>query len=360
LLVGIVIGGLLAKVRPQTAMLVGVLFAGATFVGACWWLFHTNVWYNWLVPVAVQTPIAIAWSLGANYFLEVRRRGQIRKAFSLYLSPHMADRIADEQFDLTPGGSIVEATVVFTDLEGFTALSEKLSDPAELAAVLIEYFSKTTGHVLASNGTLIKYIGDSVFAAWGAPLADPEHAAKAVLAAWRMHLSSEEVVQGHRLVTRVGINTGEVLAGNLGSKFRFDYTLIGDAVNFASRLEGLNKYLGTAVLLAESTVAKLGDRFTTRRLGEFIVVGKKLPVTIHELLGPAENRAALTWIETFAKALALFQSREFDAAGNLFRRTRDERNGADGPSQFYLEQIERLNKEGLPPDWNRAIEITAK
>src|SRR5205085_6306726 len=131
------------------------------------------------------------------------------------------------------------------------------------------YFTNTTQHVVENQGTIIKYIGDAVLAVWGAPLPDAEHPIKATRAAWRMHLASGKEVLGHKLITRVGIHTGEVLAGNLGSAYRFDYTVIGDAVNFAARLEALNKILGTRILISDATVSQLKGEFITRRLGEF-------------------------------------------------------------------------------------------
>src|SRR5262249_18520246 len=152
--------------------------------------------------------------------------------------------------DLSLGGKEVEATVMFTDLEGFTKMSESLP-PKEVSRVLTSYFNLTTRAILEQDGTIIKYIGDAVMAVWGAPLTDPKHAQRAVLAAWGMHQAGLQEIEGRRLRTRIGINTGLVLAGNLGSTFRFDYTLIGDTTNFASRLEGLNKYLGTDILISE-------------------------------------------------------------------------------------------------------------
>src|SRR5262249_5673322 len=162
------------------------------------------------------------------------RRKELRKAFGFYLSPQMADKIADSDFDLRPGGKVVEVTVIFTDLENFTSISENL-DPAKVSEILTTYFGKTTKCILENKGTIIKYIGDAVFAAWGAPVEDPDHALRAAEAACDLRGLSELVVEGNNLRTRVGIHSGKVLAGNLGSTYRFDYTMIGDPVNFASR-----------------------------------------------------------------------------------------------------------------------------
>ena len=237
---------------------------------------------------------------------ESRRRAQLRQAFSLYLSPEMADRIADEKFDMEPAGKLTEATVLFTDCQGFTAMSEELKDAQKISDLLIAYFTETSRHVLENDGTIIKYIGDAVFACWSAPIVVPDHPAKAAFAAWAMHEASKKVVLGRALTTRVGVCTGEVLAGNLGSPYRFDYTAIGETVNFASRLESLNKVLGTHVLIADTTRQGLGDRFIVRALGNFIVAGKANDVAIHELIAPVGHEPAdLAWLATWDEAMNL-------------------------------------------------------
>jgi len=339
-----------------TAVVVAIL-VGA---GACWSVWHYRVWFDWLVPVAVQTPTALFWALGSNYFLESRRRSAIRRAFSLYLSPHMADQIAEERFDLKPGGKLVEATMMFTDLKGFTTLSEQIQNPLEIANVLITYFNNTTKHVLDNGGTIIKYVGDSVFATWGAPLSDTDHAYHATLAAWGMHQFSQLDVMGHHLVTRIGVNTGTVVAGNLGSDFRFDYTLIGDPTNLASRLEGLNKYLGTQVLLTDFTWQRLGGRFAGRPLGRFVLMGKSEAITLHELLGPNITNVIQAQVDSFTEGLADFQSGDLGKARACMERTLAKHGGNDGPCEFYLREIARLEKSGLPSDWSGEIILDSK
>jgi len=327
---------------------------------ACWGVWNHRVWFDWLVPVVVQTPLALFWALSANYLLEARRRNIIRRAFSLYLSPHMANEIAEARFDLKPGGKLVEATMMFTDLQGFTSPSEQLRDPRQISDVLISYFNNTTQYVLDNRGTIIKYVGDAVFATWGAPLPDQDHAYHAVLAAWGMHQGSQLNVHGHHLITRIGLNTGTVLAGNLGSNFRFDYTLIGDATNLAARLEGLNKYLGTQVLLTEVTWKLVSDRFAARSLGKFRVLGKEEPVVIYELLGPTVTTFIQNTMETFARGLAAFQSGDLTAARESMEQTRKLRGGSDGPSEFYLKEITKLERSGVPAGWEGVIELSEK
>jgi adenylate cyclase len=357
---GLVAGASLALMRPQFAALGAIALAGLVTAGALWAAWDQRVWFSWIVPMGVQVPLALVWSIGANYFTETRRRRALRRAFSLYLSPQMADRISDSSFDLTPGGSIVEASIVFTDLKGFTALSETLGDPERLSRVLIAYFNNTTRGILESNGTIIKYIGDAVLAAWGAPIADADHACKAALAACEINKASRIEVLGHTLTTRIGVNCGRVLAGNLGSDFRFDYTVIGDPVNFASRLEGLNKYLGTEILISESIYEKVHERFQTRRLGRFIVVGKQESVAIHELIGTNETAENLAWRETFLAALEATERGAFDEARQAFEKVSALKGTADGPSEFYLRQMEMLNAAGNLAEWDGTIRLMEK
>ena len=357
---GLVMACGLPRFRPIVATLLAVAVALAVLIWASWLVWEKRTWFAWGVPVLVQTPLALGWAIGTRYFLEERRRTRLRQAFAHYLSPDMADRIADANFDLTPGGEVVQASIIFTDLQGFTTLSEGLGDPRKLSEVLIAYFTNTTQHVIENQGTIIKYIGDAVLAVWGAPLPDNDHAVKATRAAWRMHLASGKEVLGHKLITRVGINTGEVLAGNLGSAYRFDYTVIGDAVNFAARLEALNKYLGTRILISDATVSQLNGEFITRRLGDFKVVGKDRTVGIHELTVPRAEAEPMPWLEAFNAGTAAFCRGDLDEAERRMQEVRTLRGGQDGPAEFYLHKIEELRSTGLPEDWTGAIEMVSK
>lgn len=353
-------GVFLNRCTPIRAALAGLLAMTLLAVTAVCAVLFWRLWWAWLIPAAVLIPFGFAWSVGAHYFTEARRRAALRRAFSLYLSPLMADRIAASEFDLTPGGKLVEATIMFTDLEGFTTLSEELDDPAALSAILIRYFSRTTACILENDGTIIKYMGDAVEAVWNAPLEDPEHASKAVLAAHRFREVANFTANGRNIRTRVGINTGLAFAGNLGSEFRFDYAVIGDTTNFAARLESLNKRFGTDILLAETTVEQLGGKFITRPLGRFRVAGKKLPVAIHELVAPVSEPAERPWLRAFAAGLQSFVEGDLVAARRSMEKTRQLHGGKDGPAEFFLESLDELEKTGLPPDWDGVIEFTKK
>ncbi len=352
--------GALGFLRPSFAALVAAVISLGITACACALVWGDRIWFPWLVPAAVQLPLGLVWAVSSQYLLESRRRKELRKAFGFYLSPAMADKIANSDFDLRPGGKLVEATVIFTDLENFTTLSEELG-PAETSEILTSYFGQTTRCILDRQGTIIKYIGDAVMAAWGAPIDDAEHALRAAEAACDLRGLTELVVRGKKLRTRIGVHSGKVLAGNLGSEYRFDYTMIGDAVNFASRLESLNKYLGTQALISDAVHAQLGDKFTTRLLGEFLVAGKTRSVIIHELIGRGESEnGERQWIEVFDEGLSLFRAGDFDHAGELMNRTRELRGGADGPAEFYLRRIEKLRANGPGDNWTGIVELTEK
>ncbi len=355
------VAGALAALRPVIAVAVTFLVSSVITCTAFWLVWHHHVWFNWMVPAAVQMPLGLVLSVGSQYLLESRRRKELRRAFGFYLSPQMADKIADSDFDLKPGGKLVDVTVIFTDLEGFTSITENI-DPAEVSEILTSYFGQTTKCILENKGTIIKYIGDAVFAAWGAPVDEPEHAMRAAETACDLRCLSELLVRGKTLRTRVGIHSGRVLAGNLGSSYRFDYTMIGDAVNFASRLESLNKYLSTQVLISDAVRKQLSpDRFIIRPLGEFRVAGKKQSVVIHELLCRCDAEAGeKVWIGAFEEGLGRFRAGEFDAARVSLNRAREIRGGADGPSEFYLRKIAGLKENGLHEKWTGIVELSEK
>jgi adenylate cyclase len=363
-LLGLALGAL-RWLRPWRAIIVTVIGAFAVVAMACLMQWHAHLWWNWAVPVMVQMPLGVGLAVSSRYYLEERRKRKLRSAFGFYLSPDLASEIAERDFTLAPGGEKVLATMVFTDLEGFTTLSEKLGDSARLGEVLTGYFTRTTDEILAEKGTVIKFIGDAVFAAWGAPLPQADQAERAVRAAWKLSQVSEmdvpipqadgTTVNVH-VRTRIGIHTGEALAGNLGSARRFDYTLIGDAVNFAARLEGANKYTGTAILLSDDTAQRLNGKFLLRRLGAFKVKGKGRFVVIHELLGD-DPAARPPWLDTFDAALGAWFAGDFAAAKVGFESVKAARGGKDGPSQFYLD---RVDDAIMTPGWTGEVELEGK
>jgi adenylate cyclase len=318
-----------------------------------------------IIPAVIQLPIAYVSSLAWYYLTTVRERERIRRAFSFYLSPDMIQRIAADPDSLNLGGEELVATALFTDIKGFTPIAEGLSAP-ETAALLNRYFSGVTAHIFESGGTLIKYIGDAVFAIWGAPLRSEDHAVQACRAALAMarHQEPVEAAGGPAgtLITRIGVHTGSMLVGNLGSSQRFDYTAIGDAVNLASRLEGLNKPFGTRILVSGDTLSRTGERFTVRPLGRARVVGRGEPVEIFELLGtsgePARpDQGALALFET---ARIHFVERRFQEAAAGFRECLSALEGHDGPSSFFLDRCARFEKDPPGGEWDGVVNFESK
>lgn len=363
-LLGLALGAL-RWMSPWRSVLAALLTALAVFAVSCLLQWHSRLWWDWAVPIFLQIPLAAVLAVASRYYLEERRKRRLRAAFGFYLSPELASEIAERNFALAPGGEKVVATMVFTDLEGYTTLSEKLGDSARLGEELTRYFTRTTDEILAEQGTVIKFIGDAVFAAWGAPLPQPDHAIRAVRAAWRLAQVSEMdvAIPQHdgttdtvHVRTRIGIHTGEALAGNLGSVHRFDYTLIGDAVNFAARLESVNKYTGTTILLSEDTAQQLGGTFLLRRLGAFKVKGKAQSVIIHELLGE-DPAARPPWLDIFDTALAAWIAGDFPAARAAFEKVKAARQGNDGPSQFYLDHLAEVVASA---DWTGEVALESK
>ncbi len=324
---------------------------------------YGRTWVPVVIPAVVQLPAAYLSSVLWYYLTTARERERIRRAFSFYLSPEMIARIAENPGSLNLGGEEIVGTALMTDLAGFTSIAERLSPP-QTVAMLNTYFSRVTRHVFATGGTLIKFIGDAVFAIWGAPVRIEDHASRACLAAIALAREEERAVPaaGARLVTRIGVHTGPMVVGNLGSEQRFDYTAIGDAVNLASRLEGLNKVFGTRVIVSADTLAATEGRFASRPLGIVTVAGRTEPVAIHELLEERDEatRPDRVGIERFVRALEDFRARRFAAAASGFRAVAADLGGSDGPSEFYLRAIERLEAAPPPSEWDGVVAIESK
>lgn len=366
---------LLLLLLPLTATMVFVYLkpvaGGAAFVlllAAPWALAYlafaqAEIWIPVVIPSAIQLPVAYGSSLVWYYLTTVREREKIKRAFGFYLSPEMIRVIAQDPDALNLGGEEIVGTAVFTDIKGFTPIAEGMSAP-ETAAMLNAYFSHTTQHVFDAGGTLIKYIGDAVFAIWGAPIHRPDHATQACSAALALARAQKSEIpngQAARLVTRIGVHTGAMLVGNLGSAQRFDYTAIGDAVNLASRIEGVNKQFGTLALASDETIRATDGRFLTRSLGPVRVVGRNEPVILHELVATRDEtgRTDAPLLETFAAALAHFTAGRFADAALGFRAALELTGGDDGPSAFFLKTAERL--VSAPPErWDGVVVLESK
>jgi adenylate cyclase len=234
-------------------------------------------------------------------------------------------------------------------------------DSDELARLMNVYFQRGVQNCIhATDGTVVKYIGDAIFAFWNAPDPQGDHAYRACEAALRFGALSAQRINGRELITRLGLHTGVANVGNFGSDKRFDYTAIGENINLASRMEGLNKYLGTRVLLTGETQKEVASRLVTRYLGLFRLKGFEKAVAVYELIAFQETEAeSRPLLERFAMALDKFVKKDFKGAEESFRRVL-EISPKDGPTQFYLEQIQELRAAVLPPAWRGEITLQDK
>ena len=267
------------------------LALAAAYLGLAAWLFAgPGVWLDAAAPT-LAILLTFTGGMAANYFTEGRHKRQIREMFSKYVAPEYVAQLADDPSKIALGGRRAELTILFSDIRGFTSISEKL-EPHQVIEFLNEYLSLMAAIVKQKGGTLDKFIGDAVMAFWGEPVHHPDHADRAADCALAMQettaqLARRWVAEGKPDIhIGVGINTAEVVVGNIGSvEHKLDYTVIGDGVNLASRLESANKEFKTGIIISEFTLAKLGDRFDVRALGDVKVKGKERPVAIFELLG---------------------------------------------------------------------------
>ena len=243
-----------------------------------------HIWIAAAAPAAGMLTAFVGTGTG-SFLTERRRAGRIRSAFTMYMSENVVQQMIAHPEKLRLGGERREISVLFTDLAGFTRLSEKL-DPDAVALVVNTYLNAMTQVIMRNGGTVDKFMGDAVMAFWGAPLEDPEHAYHAVESAIEMQKAMKALeprfteLGAEGLSLRIGLNTGPAIVGNMGSDLRFDYTAIGDSVNLAARLEGANKAYGTPILVAEALEARVRGRVSMRRVDRISVSGKEVPVDV--------------------------------------------------------------------------------
>lgn len=283
-----------------------------------------------LMPIAVPLILIVGITLLDvlyRYKDEYARRQFIQTAFGRYVAPAVVEKLIKGETQLQLGGSKQELSILFSDIRGFTSLSEKL--PAEkLVPFLNSYLSAMTGLVLESEGTVDKYIGDAVMAFWGAPIHQDDHAVRAVTTALKMRAALTDfnwkaLKQGQPAIEiGIGINTGEVIVGNMGSDKRFDYTVIGDDVNLASRLESLTKYYGVGLLITKATKDKLGEKFLMRLIDVVAVKGRQQAVRIYEVIALSEESTIeqKQFVLDSYMALELYYDRKFTEAEVLFAK----------------------------------------
>ena len=335
-------------VSPLRGLIVlGVSGLGLTAL--CYWLFC--VFDFWAPPVMFLFGTASIYTgnVVLQYLAEAHQKRWLRGAFNRYVSPEVVESLINDPSSLELGGQEVQATVFFSDLANFTSFSERLS-PKDLVSLLNEYFTPMTNIIQEHRGALDKFIGDAIMAFWGAPVLLENHAQYACEAALKMKEAIVSLREGWRqrqlplLAARMGIHSGPVVVGNVGSRERFNYTVLGDTVNLASRLEGANKFYGTTILISEDTLQLAGPAFLARELDSIRVKGRQAPVKIYELIGKGGEKE-LPFLDTFAEGLAEYKNRLWDRAELHFGAIASQ----DPPSRTYLERC-RLYKTNPPPE----------
>lgn len=362
LLLGALLTGVLLRFGPVVGLMASLALLGLLLAAyaAAWSRF-------WVVPMAA--PMLTVFGLYAlntayGFFAATRSKRQITRLFGQYVPPELADEMSRDPAHYTMEGQSREMTVLFSDIRGFTNFSEKLP-PAELAEVLNAYLSTMTRIVQQHRGTIDKYIGDAIMAFWNAPVDLGDHACRAVQTALDMQaalsqLNQEFAARGWPEVKiGVGVNTGRMSVGNMGSEFRMSYTVMGDAVNLGSRLEGITKQYGVGILVTQTTV-EADPEHVFMKVDDVRVKGKETPVAIYEPLGGKAglDESVRQGAADFELAFASYQSQDWEAAESALRalNARTPRTLYD----IYLERIAHFRETPPPANWDGVFVYTTK
>jgi class 3 adenylate cyclase len=316
-----------------------------------------------LIEPLVAGGITVAATTGFRFLIADKDRRFLRRSFALYLAPAVIERMMASNKPPALGGETRNVTVFFSDVAGFSSIAEKLA-PTDLVTLMNEYLSAMTEIIQEHGGFVDKYIGDAIVAIFGAPLEDPDHAANAVRAALRCRERLGElnrgltVLPGHKLRHRIGLNSGDALVGNIGSRQRFNYTVMGDVVNLASRLEGANKYFGTSIMVSESTYNLAQTACAWREIDVIRVLGRAEAVRIYEPLAAKgeETPEQAAQAADYANALARWRARDFAGCVEALAHIAD----ADPPSSLLRERARKLALDPPDPDWDGVTALDAK
>lgn len=342
------------RLRLQHAI-AAVLLLSAGYVALSYGLFLRGQFVSMVYPPLVAL-IALLAGGGFRFMVLERNAREMRAMFSSYLSNKLVSQLEKNPGAVRIGGDTREVTVMFTDIKGFTAFSER-HKPQVVVSRLNEYLAAMVQLIHQHDGTVDKFMGDGILAYWGAPLPQPDHAKRAVACALAMRDLMTELGEQWRqqgvepFAIRGGLQSGDVVAGNIGSRGqKMEYTVIGDTVNQASRLEGMAKYFGVDFVVGDETYLKTCDSFRYRRLDRVRVAGKDIPVAIHELRGAAQTQEDR--LEAlFAAALVQFRQQQWDAAEKSFLAILAEYPN-DMPSRLYLERCLHFKVAPAGPEWD--------
>lgn len=317
------------------------LLGAATYAGGWWWP---------MLPPLLSTGLATLGGLVWNYATEGRQKRFLKSAFNQYVGPAVLDELVAQPEKLRLGGEKRELTMFFSDLEKFSTFSERLSPP-QLVDLLNEYLSEVGGILREEGAYVDKFVGDAIVAFWNAPVLQPDHPARALSACLRCQRRVEALRAewaeryGSVIRTRIGLNTGEVVVGNMGSRDKFNYTMLGDAANTAARLEGANKAFGTYTLVSESTWRGAGDAVLGREIGVITVVGRSQPLRVFEPMAFA-GEALPDWLPRYEAGLAACRSRDWKSALDSFQSI-----GEDSVSRIYTQRCQAL-LNGTVAEWD--------
>jgi len=357
--------GIVAPRGAALKLAAAMASAGALFgCGAFLFLGQQIYWLPLAAPVAALA-MATVGSFAWTYAVEDRERRLVLKAFSQYVSPQVVAEIARDYDSLKLGGEDREMTVMFTDIQGFTDLSEQL-EVDKLSTLLNYYLGEMSSLVLATNGTLDKYIGDAIMSFWNAPLRQPDHAVLACRAALALVKREAEIqpdlqrLGAASMLTRIGINSGRMKVGNMGSPQKFNYSVLGDSVNLGSRLEGSNKLYGSRILIAQTTADQVRGHFVMRQLDLLQVKGKKIPMAVFELMAEGNVDGDLQFrVSAYETAFALYQKQKWDEAEAALEPLR-EKCPADEPAAALVRRIAYYRQHPPGDDWDGVYESKSK
>ena len=362
---------------PTVVVVLGAAMV-AGLVGLSWYLFAMHsLLLDFTYPLMSSWLIYLVLTF-VNYFREQRQRQQIRSAFGYYLSPHMVEQLARSPEKLVLGGEERRMTILFSDVRGFTTISEHFKDnPQGLTQLMNRFLTPLTNAIIERKGTIDKYIGDAIMAFWNAPVDDAEQEVNACDAALAMQeraveLNAElkqeaETGGGTYMPLRIGIglNTGPCVVGNMGSDFRFNYSVLGDTVNVASRLEARTKDYRLPLVIGSRTAERAQEKFTTMEIDLIQVKGKKEPEAVFTVLGRSalKDDPHCTELRALnADMLVAFRKQDWDGALALIERCRSAANGLDvaGLYDMYVERISTYRADPPPPDWDGVYEAESK
>ena len=332
----------------------------------CQYLFtHHGLVLNIVYPLSVLLLVYLSIT-AQRYFAETKQKRFIKNAFSTYLAPSVVRQLIDSPENLELGGEEREITAFFSDVQGFTSISENLG-PTELVELLNEFLTEMTDIILRNEGTVDKFEGDAIIAFFGAPNQLDDHATRACHASVQMQQHLDEL--RHRWVAagkpalkmRIGVNSGRAVVGNMGSASRMDYTMMGDMVNTAARLEGVNKIYGTYTLMGEETFRHAGNLFLWRQIDTIRVVGRQEPMDIYELLAYADavDDRLRQISDEYGRGLQAYRRGDWDRAIDCFRRAM-EIDPTDGPSGTLLNRCLAFKHDPPADSWDRSYDIRVK